>query len=144
MHKFSRRDITQFSRFFLIGSVNAAIDFGILYGLIWMTGKATDGAYMLFKTISFTAATINSYVWNKFWTFKAGGSNGGVREVMRFIGVAVVSLTINVGVATLVVYAGPHFGFTDFEWAGIGAAVGAGMALLFSFTGYRLFVFAKK
>jgi putative flippase GtrA len=140
----SRPTIIQFGKFVVIGFANAAVDFAVLYLLIIVTGKATDGPYALFKTVSFLVATGHSYFWNKFWTFRAGTSNGGMAEALRFIGVATISAVINVSVASLVVYSGPRAGFSPIEWAGIGALFGTLASLMFSFLGYRLFVFKKK
>jgi putative flippase GtrA len=137
------RPFIQFGRFVAIGFSNAAVDFGVLYILIAATGLAAGVAYTVFKTISFTVATVHSYYWNKTWAFDASSSGGGAREVASFIAVAVGGLLVNVGVASLVVALRPA-GFVVQSWAGIGAIAGAAAAIIISFTGFRVFVFKKK
>ena len=138
------RPFVQFGRFAAIGFTNAAVDFGVLYLGIALTGVAAGAGYSALKAFSFLIATIHSYLWNKYWAFDAGGSQGGAREASAFASVAVVSILINVGVASLVVAAGPLFGLDERAWAGIGAAAGSATSLILSFIGFRLFVFKKK
>jgi len=137
------RPFVQFGRFAAIGFSNAAVDFGVLYILIAFTGLAAGVAYSVFKAISFSVATVHSYYWNKNWAFDAGTSHGGSREIASFVAVSLVSLLVNVTVASVVVALHPS-GFDAKTWAGIGAIVGAAAAIIFSFTGFRVFVFHRK
>lgn len=65
--------IFQAAKFFLVGTLNTFIDLGVLNILILITATAAGLFYSIFKTISFVGATINSYFWNKFWTFEKKG-----------------------------------------------------------------------
>jgi putative flippase GtrA len=137
------RPFVQFGRFAAIGFANALVDFGVLYLLIARTGYSAGLAYSMFKALSFSVATVHSYFWNKYWAFEAGGSRGGTSEVARFGAVAIASVAVNVVTASLVVAVRPA-SFVPQSWAGIGAVVGSAVALIFSFVGYRVFVFRKK
>lgn len=137
------RPMRQFGRFASIGFANAMVDFGILYLLIGISGLATGVAYSAFKALSFSVASTHSYLWNKYWTFDAAASRGGITEVGRFIVVAIFSLIINVGLASAVVALRPAGIATDL-WAGVGAVVGAAGGLISNFAGLRLFVFGRK
>jgi len=137
------RPFIQFGKFACIGFANAAVDFGVLYLLIGLTGLAAGIAYTVFKTISFSVATAHSYVWNKYWAFDAGSTSAGGRELASFLGVSVASLLVNVGVASLVVALRPG-SVPATSWAGVSAVAGSALALIFSFTGFRVFVFRKK
>lgn len=138
------RPMAQFGKFAAIGFTNAAVDFGVLYLFIGLTGYASGIAYALFKALSFSVATLHSYFWNKYWAFDAGRGSANRREVGSFVAVSLVSLAINVGVASAVVGLGPLGGLTHTSWAGVGAVAGSAAALTFSFTGFRMFVFRKK
>ncbi len=136
---------SQFGRFIVIGLSNSGIDFGILYGLIALTGIAHGLLFPVFKSVSFLFAMVHSYLWNKYWTFDSVNSRGGINEFFRFFGTSVFSWLVNVFVAYLVVdfVGGPHFNLSQNAWAGVAAAVGSLSGLVFSFVGFKLVVFKK-
>src|SRR3990167_3319497 len=132
----------QFGKFAAIGFTNAAVDFGVLNYLIYITGITGGQHYSLFKAVSFLVALINSYILNKFWAFSAGHDGVGKMEFVKFAGVAVVAALINVSVASYVVnFIDPLFNFTPAVWANIVAIIGSASALIFSFIGFKLLVF---
>ncbi len=133
-----------FARFVIIGFSNAAVDFGILNVLIFTT-HITQGYYFsLFKTIGFIFALLNSYIWNKFWTFNAGKSGGGHREVGAFVLVVAGSLIINVGISSLIVnFIPPLFGVSLELWVNIASAFAVIFGLFWNFLGMRFLVFKK-
>ncbi len=134
----------QFGKFAAIGFTNAAVDFGILNILISYTGFTGGNGYAGMKAISFTAALLSSYVWNKYWAFNASSSHGGGGEFGKFVLVTLVSFVINVSTAYFVVnYIHPVLGMNAQQWANIGAAAGSAVALIFSFIGFKLAVFRK-
>jgi putative flippase GtrA len=133
----------QFGRFAAIGFTNAAVDFGILYLLIAYSGVATGIVYSVFKALSFSVATVHSYLWNKYWAFDAARSGGGSGEAGRFAAVALSAILVNVAVASFIVAIAPA-GSDPKVWAGLGAIAGSASALIFSFIGFRAFVFRRK
>lgn len=133
----------RFGRFAAIGFTNAAVDFGVLFLLIGLTGSNTGFYFALFKALSFVVASVHSFYWNKFWAFDSGASGGGVGEAARFFGVAAVAVVVNVLAALAVVAAGPLAGLDANQWAGVGAVAGSATALIFSFIGFKIFVFHK-
>lgn len=133
----------RFGRFAAIGFTNAAVDFGVLFLLIGLTGHNTGLYFSIFKGLSFVVASLHSYYWNKFWAFDAGSSQGGVGEAAKFFAVAAVSVAVNVLAASATVAVGPLVGLTANQWALVGAVVGSAVALIFSFVGYKVYVFHK-
>ncbi|HEY4474870.1 MAG TPA: GtrA family protein [Candidatus Paceibacterota bacterium] len=142
----------QFGKFAAIGFTNAAVDFGVLNLLIANTGISTGGWYPVFKAMSFLCAIIPSYFWNKYWAFSSsqGSCQGDALtsssgfEFAKFMSVAIVSIFINTGIASLVVnYVHPILGFNLNQWANIGAVAGSATALIFSFVGFKVAVFKK-
>lgn len=135
----------QFGKFAAIGFTNAAVDFGILNLFIAGTGQTAGVMYAVFKGVSFIAATLHSYFWNKYWAFDAGSSHGGGGEFFKFFSVALLALVVNVGVASLVVnFIPPVLGLDDRVWANVGAVAASAAALLFSFAGFKFIVFKSK
>ncbi|KPJ57049.1 hypothetical protein AMJ49_02740 [Parcubacteria bacterium DG_74_2] len=136
--------IYQAAKFFLVGTLNTFIDIGILNLFIWLTKIAKGSLYAVFKAISFLAATTNSYLWNKFWTFEKRKEAARPREFLKFLVVTGIGLLINVGVASFVVnIIGPKFGISEKLWASVGAIVAAFFAFLWNFLGSKFAVFKK-
>lgn len=134
--------IFQLAKFVEVGFLNTAIDFGILNLEIILFGISKGLTFPIYKAVSFIIASINSYLWNKFWTFKVEtGKRLGV-EFVQFLIVSVVGIVINVFSASLVFnFIPPLFGFNLQQWANIGAVVGTALALLGNFIGYKYLVF---
>src|SRR3989338_1203669 len=133
----------QFGKFAAIGFTNAAVDFGVLNMLIVLTGASTGLAYAPVKALAFLAAVIPSYFWNKFWAFNSRTGLAGF-EFAKFLSVAVIDIFVNTAAASLVVlFIDQLFGTTAEQWANIGAAVGSGVALIFSFLGFKFAVFRR-
>ncbi len=134
--------VWQAAKFLLVGALNTFIDLGVLNLLILISGIASGGLYSVFKGISFIIAVINSYFWNKFWTFKRSETIAPGNEFLQFFIVSVVGFSINVGVASLVVNViGPQFGLIAEVWANIGAIVAAFCGMVWNFVGYKFIVF---
>lgn len=134
----------EFTKFSLIGVLNSGVDFGVLNSLILVTSFASGSAFLAFKSVSVTIAVINSYVWNKFWTFDSSKSSDARRELVAFLAVTLAAVAVNVLGADLIVnvIGAPH-GFSPKAWANIGAISGAGLTLFTNFFGYKFFVFRK-
>ncbi|MFA6492789.1 MAG: GtrA family protein [Patescibacteria group bacterium] len=85
-----RRFVRQFVKFGLVGVSSTIIDWGIFYFL-----NLTFGIYYLTaKVLSFSVAVINSFVWNRRWTFRSTDPNRN-REFTKFLIIALVGLFIN-------------------------------------------------
>lgn len=133
----------QFYKFVLVGALNTLLDLSVLNGLIVITGVAAGIEFSIFKGASFALAVINSYFWNKFWTFRKR-KGGGVTEFSQFLAVSVVGLGVNVGVASLFVNVlGPQGGISPQLWANVGAVAAIAFSTLWNFVGYKLIVFKQ-
>ena len=133
----------QFGKFAAIGFTNAAVDFGVLNLLIANTDISSGGWYSVFKAVSFVCAIIPSYFWNKHWAFEVKEDGGGF-QFAKFMSVAIVSIFINTGTASLIVnYINPLGGLSVQVWANAGAVAGSAIALIFSFVGFKVAVFKK-
>ncbi|OGZ57665.1 MAG: hypothetical protein A2728_00485 [Candidatus Spechtbacteria bacterium RIFCSPHIGHO2_01_FULL_38_11] len=137
------RALYQVAKFALIGALNTFVDLGILNLLILLTGITSGFGFLAFKGVSFVIAVVNSYFWNKFWTFKSGRSTTQ-KEFFQFFVVSAIGVFLNVGVAYFIVdIIGPQRGLTPEIWANVGALIATFIVLVWNFIGYKLWVFKK-
>ncbi len=135
--------LLQFAKFAAVGALNTLLDLGVLNLLIFFSGIALGYWYSLFKAVSFIIASINSYLWNKYWTFGVSGAVN-VREFGQFFIVTLIGFGINVSVASIVVnVVGPVAGISENLWANIGALSATVISLLWNFIGYKFIVFKR-
>ena len=134
----------QFAKFGATGVANFAVDIGILNLLIFLSGEAVGIDYTIFKVISFTFAVTNSFLWNKFWTFKKDGTKEAGKEFLGFIGISLVGLAVNAIVASVLVnIVGPQSGINVKTWASVSAAAASVCVMFWNFIGYKFWVFKK-
>ena len=140
----ARPSLFEFTKFAMTGVLNAGVDFGGLNSLMLLTGLTSGGAFLAFKSTSVTLGVINSYVWNKYWTFGAAKSPGARRELISFMVVTLIAVAVNVAGADVIVNViGAPAGVSTKLWANVGAISGAGLTLFTNFFGYKFFVFRK-
>ena len=127
----------------MVGALNTFLDLGVLNLLILVTGISAGTTYSVFKGASFIVAALNSYAWNKWWTFESKKEKIG-KEFTQFMFVSVIGFFLNVGTATLTVnVVGPQFGITPTLWANIGALLGTMVVFVWNFVGYKFWVFKE-
>lgn len=132
--------VYQFGKFFVVGVLNTFMDLGVLNFLIFLTNITHGYLFSVFKGISFIIAVINSYIWNRFWTF--GGRQG---SFYIFFLVNVGSFLINVGIASLLVnVVGAPSGIPPKLWDNIAALSSVVLVLTWNFLGMKFVVFRKK
>lgn len=143
----SPKFIKQFSKFVVVGFLNTALDFGILNLLMWWTAIYSGRWIILLNIISFSVAVINSYFWNKFWTFRAKEADEAgevAQEFSQFAAVTLVGLAINTGVIFVVTtHIPPFFNLSSEIWANFAKAAATGFSLIWNFIGYKFIVFKK-
>lgn len=131
--------IFQFGKFAAVGASNTAIDFGVLNLLLTPLGLAT-GNFALAKFLSGMIATLNSFFWNKFWSFDKKEKKHIGREALTFYAVTGSGLLFNVAIATTVVTLGPD---NEIVPRLVAPAVATGAMAFWNFFGYKFIVFGK-
>ncbi|MCK5044145.1 GtrA family protein [Candidatus Parcubacteria bacterium] len=133
--------IWQLAKFVLVGVLNTLIDIGILNFLMLVTGIASGTFYSIFKGFSFIVSVVNSYFWNKHWTF-GKKTEKTKTEFIQFFIVSVIGFGINVSSASIIVnIIGPQFGLSPAIWANVGAIGAAFCGMTWNFLGYKFIVF---
>ena len=88
------RTIWQFVRFALVGCVNTIIDLLVLNGLLWLWPAQGTARLLLFNTIAYACGALNSFVFNRYWTFQREGPPSA-REGARFLLVTLAAIACN-------------------------------------------------
>ncbi len=136
----------QLAKFGIIGVTNFIVDLGIFSLLIWVTHISTGGSILLFKIASISVAIINSYIWNKFWSFEEKHTDESTirRQFFQFIAVSLVGLVLNAGITySLITFASGFIDVSPETWATISSAIASITVLSWNFIGYKFFVFKR-
>ncbi len=153
-HKY-RKNFWHFVKFICVGALNFAVDFGILSLLNVVLGWPL----VISNVISYTCGVVNSFIFNRFWTFKMklrfftkytvtrslrGDAQSRTRRIwflstdfLKFVFVNLVSLGVN----TLAVYIlGELYGLPNF-WAKL---IATAFSFIVNFAGNKLLVFRER
>lgn len=138
----------QFGKFAAVGASNTFLDLGLL-NLAIMTMDLKEGTTKFFIVATSTAvlSTVNSYLWNKFWTFEAGKrEEKRLWEIIKFYAVTGTAALVNGAVTSFaaVQLAEILNGSSGSMAATIGKIIGILSAFLINFLGYKFIVFKKE
>lgn len=86
------RERTRFMRFAVVGVMGAIVDFGVSNLLI----QLLHYPLVLAGTISFIAAILSNFFWNRYWTYPDSRSKPISAQLAQFSLVSVMGLVIRV------------------------------------------------
>jgi putative flippase GtrA len=147
--------IWEIGKFAVTGVLNVLVDWGVLTSLIflfkqyfgiesWDSIISGITFYSLYKASSFIVGNINSYYWNRYWTFDVQKGENTKAAFLQFFVVSIVGLLTNVLVASFVFKSIlPVRGLTIDQWGVVGAAAGSVAGTLWNFLGYKFVVFKE-
>lgn len=116
-----------------------AFAFVVDNGLWWLLYHGVlEGSATKARLISASAATLFSWVANRFWTFRRRRQNNVTRELVLFLIINGVGIVISSGFTWVAQY---PMGITDAKWLGFAGVVGIGVATILRFFAYRFWVF---
>lgn len=151
--------VWQLAKFGIIGALNTLVDLGVMAYLVFTVRHAAAiqpedeffstalfaiSFYTLYKAASFIIANVNSYFWNKYWTFEQKENQRKGAEVTGFFIVSVVGFVLNVTVASLIFkFFAASTGLSPDQGGLLGALAGTITGLGWNFLGYKFIVFKK-
>jgi len=141
LERFSRTS-GQFLRFALVGVGNTAVDFAVT-NLLVLVLQPQGGVVLLgISLAACSLATLNSYFWNRWWTFRSSSSMQRAREMSKFFAVALISMGINSSVFLFLARTLPsRFPISPLLSINLAKLAGVAAAFAVSFLGYRYGVF---
>jgi putative flippase GtrA len=138
------RLIKQFSKFVVIGFINTGVDFLVLNIEMLVTGVTSGSLMFAQNAISFSIATINSYYFNKRWTFEDKTNQDQGKKFSSFICVSIGGVIINSSIVYLITsFISPMFSISPVLWANLAKMFATGASLIWNFIGYKFLVFKK-
>ena len=88
----NQRERTRFLRFAVVGIIGAVIDFGVMNLLV----NLFHAPLVLAGTISFIAAILSNFTWNRLWTYPDSRSKPIGQQLAMFSLVNVAGLAIRI------------------------------------------------
>ncbi len=165
-----KRTTIQVLKFSLIGVWNTLLDLGLLNLLCFLTGIYKGTWVFILNSISYSIASANSYILNKFWTFEDRASKREAVKFSKFMVVNVIGLLLNSTVVWSLTYLiaapfevlfGPGlmlnsaviwslsfymeapFGIPPELWLNFSKITATFVVLVWNFVGYKFLVFRK-
>ncbi len=86
------RERSRFLRFAFVGIVGAVVDFGVSNLLI----RLVNMRLVFAGTISFIAAIISNFIWNRYWTYPDSRSKPISQQLVQFAVISVMGLGIRI------------------------------------------------
>ncbi len=88
----NQRERSRFFRFAVVGVIGAIIDFGLANLLT----RAFHIPLVIAGTISFIAAILSNFTWNRYWTYPDSRTKPVARQLVQFGIISVMGLVIRV------------------------------------------------
>ncbi|MBU8787312.1 MULTISPECIES: GtrA family protein [Bacillus] len=124
-----KKKLVTLLRFGTVGIGNTLIDCGVFFLL-----TALNVPYLIAQVCSYTAGILNSYIWNRTWTFRVKEKVCG-QEIIRFL---IINLAAS-GIIFLLLYGLQKAGLSLVS-SKVTATVGG---MVINFIGNRLWVFQE-
>ena len=132
-------------RFILVGLVNTAVGYGVMFGLYNLAGLHTwgDTGYWISSAANYIIGSIVSFFLNKHFTFR--NQEKGVQVVLRFALNIAVCWALAYGIAKPVtVWALANTDWSDQIQGNLSMLVGSGLFVFLNYFGQRFFAFRSR
>lgn len=86
----NKKERTRFLRFAVVGTIGAVVDFGVFNLLTLLTLILP----IIASVISFIAAVISNFIWNRYWTYPDSRSKPVSHQVTQFFVINIIGLAI--------------------------------------------------
>ena len=87
----------RFSKFTVVGFLNALVDIGTLNLFLWLASTRDPSVLALYNGVALVLANLNSYVWNTRWTFRGRAKRRDLRQRVLFTVQALFNISVSNG-----------------------------------------------
>lgn len=139
-----RRGSVRFSKFTVVGLMNAGVDIGTLNLFLWLAHTRDPSVLAIYNGVALVLANANSYLWNTRWTFRGRASSDHRQRVLF-----AVQALIGMGVSNTLFWAliRPVLIYTDvpaYLAGNVAKIISVVVASVLSFFMMRYVVFSRK
>ncbi len=127
----------QFVKFVLVGCTTTVIYLGLLFVLLH-DPFGIRIIYPLAVTLAFIPATLNSYFWNRRWTFRAGPHRNEM--LVKFFTIQTTSFIVNL---TVIAFLIERAGFETQNQKFLAAVIGNCFIIAVNFLGNKFWTFRR-
>lgn len=92
----NKQERIRFLKFAFVGVTGAVVDFGLLN----LLRLVFDIPLIWAQAISFTAAVINNFLWNRFWTYPDSRSKLAHRQLIQFFLINIIGIIVRTPLIT--------------------------------------------
>jgi putative flippase GtrA len=143
----NKKERGRFLRFLLVGTIGALVDFGTFNLLTHLTEIKPVFASM----ISFSAAVISNFLWNRYWTYPDSRTKHVSHQLVQFFLINVIGLAIRTPLFAfmeprMIAFAEKYASQTPLTTTTIGhnlsLAIAVGVVLLWNFFANRYWTYS--
>ena len=135
----------RFSKFTIVGFINAFVDIGTLNLFLWFASTRDPSVLALYNGVALVLANVNSYLWNTRWTFKGRAKRHDPRQRTLFTAQALFNICVSNGLFFMLIR--PVLIYTEISayLAGnVAKLISVAVASTISFFLLRYVVFSRK
>src|SRR3989344_477970 len=136
--------LLELGQYGLVGCFNFFLDAGIFNFFILITGVASGWLVDVFIIMAFAITITQSFLWNKFWIFKANDLDSAHAQYAKFFSITIATSLLGLLFMHLMINTiGAPSGFDLKVWANLALLVLIPASAMGNFLGYKFFVFNK-
>ena len=135
----------RFSKFTVVGFLNALVDIGTLNLFLWLASTRDPVVLTLYNGVALVLANLNSYVWNTRWTFRSRAKRRDPRQRILFALQVLLNISMSSGLFFLLIR--PILVYTEvpaYLAGNVAKIISVVVASTISFFVLRYVVFSRK
>ena len=134
--------LVQLLRFCIVGGLNTLVDVLAFNLLVWGLPTHDSGLLVVYNSLAYLIGAVNSFCWNKIWTFKQRSSATN-DQLTRFALVTSLGIICNDAFLWLATTILNSLSLNGFLWVNVAKISAIAGSVAVSFVGMRFSVFTK-